>query len=1414
MSRTEIFDNKDQDDNHLVDESNIITRDEIIKELNLASGAQMGSDGDGSLTKAAITKELTDNISKELEKLRRQSENLQMRKTLIIEGEIHEETEEERNYKIQRDLENEGMTVIHAENERVQGMRHQTGQLGGLGAISMEEVLEMRKLTEERLKVIETEYYKNKDTRFLSSEIRKRLAQNDPEIEADRERRRKAREKETEYDRLEKMANEIREKKKFLASPYNPDRTWVRRIPEMKDGEEVEEDESHLMASAKKETKVVVSEKSQREQVYQAKYTKYKVNKKLKGEYDSGKKQKEDFDLYTKGHESMNVKAKAINWHDLFAQKIKKKETELDDPVFQPDYDQQLLHKLLKKLEKLSKEDRLTFSILKWIFNAIRNKKDNCVHRKELIEQLDQNIDIINSLGFENTEDVAHQLNTLRTKYPGKLTWEEFLDFFCSKTNTFKKTGEMWWKTEKEDGQIFLPTEELEKMKESPETRKSKQLIGAYDRMSKRPDGSTVFADLDTDYKTRENMKKLTESRVNKLVNQEVEKEVKELQRTQRSRSKSNKGDTMHTVSTVDDLGRNPDDEIFAKRPECKLQLSHVEIMKQVFKDTDKYNDGILRRHDFVNALIENKVVQTFLTHDAIKFDRKTKLTVEEVLREFEKDQYIHLPHETEEAKKHKEFTTWEEFLDFFEYYRTPDERMKQIELNEMPPQPRKTKRELEEIRQKQIDAEKERRIRDLPRFREDDKIDADQEYLDIIRNVFDTCDKVSGKFDTVLALELFMALKKDPEMVKINDAIAREPDGKSRIATETFKEVFYRMEASHEEQHIDWSTVLEYFTKRGRPLTLDEIEELKQADLQADDEYEVQVEEQRAEEEQFFRKLREENKDFNATGGSDAFGIETGRVDIEDMEVAVGAGTSDFGRNDFRSTVNSRKKVTFQDTLNERDSNFEVSRPKTAKSTHKFDNVLSRDSLTGADYSEYKKSQKSGTASQRSITVPQPFKFDTRDKIRPKSIRERKVDEMIAEKQLAEDRILAFKFRAKRPPKEVSMPLFDKIMNKNEQRRLEVKENSKKIMKSLDRPFSFYERDLNKPKTQSEYINEEFQKPSFKANKVPTVCTVEIFKVMMDKQNKEREDRIAKNAEVNFRKSRLPPRMEMHEKMRKEKEMESATQMGGTLKRNKSMELGRPLSEIGTFRPPKAKPIPNFEKLQRSFQESLDRKRSSYTPTDPKPFRFDGAKKDKSKVSKTKASLRTYLDEENDPRGFNTTGSKGKRATGTIPNYGKPTINPKSTKKQAALEQRRRLELEEKTKSEMTKIEENKQRYKQQNRLKHTVKEAYAAYDNAAQKDREQKERLKSNKADMIKQEKANKEMIKNMVNKGRSGKLLIERFEDDKIKHLKDNKGYKAIQMVEDVLKKNGLDPQKHLSEDQKDKLADAKFLQKHAR
>ena len=389
----------------------------------------------------------------------------------------------------------------------------------------------------------------------------------DENYDEEEERLRRQREKDAEFVALEKKAEEIRENKKFLQSPYNPKRTWVRRINSNGEGDEIEVDQSQqLLLSAKKEEEPV-SSVSPRSQVYYAKYSKYKVNKKLNNEFEQAKPNKKDFDLYLKGKESYNKIAKSINWDDLFAQKLKPKKYSTNFEVYQPDYDLNVFQTIKDKLESMSKEDKLTFSILKWIFNAMKNKKDNTINRKELIEQLDQNIDILQSLGFANSEDVAHQLGLLKTKQTGKLKWEEFLDFFGSKTNSYRQTGDPWWKTEQEGKQYFIPINEPVLAKMDPDVRKKQYVSQAFDRMTTKADGQPVFVDLHENKKAESTMQKYTEAKVNKLVINEIENELANLKRTHQQLLKNSaQGETLKTAASLAKAGATS--ELFKSGPQ------------------------------------------------------------------------------------------------------------------------------------------------------------------------------------------------------------------------------------------------------------------------------------------------------------------------------------------------------------------------------------------------------------------------------------------------------------------------------------------------------------------------------------------------------------------------------------------------------------------------------------------------------------------------------------------------------------------------------------------------------------------------------------------------------------------------------------------------------------------------------
>ena len=129
------------------------------------------------------------------------------------------------------------------------------------------------------------------------------------------------------------------------------------------------------------------------------------------------------------------------------------------------------------------------------------------------------------------------------------------------------------------------------------------------------------------------------------------------------------------------------------------------------------------------------------------------------------------------------------------------------------------------------MEQEKERRLQELPKLRPADQIDISEKQLQLIKDIFDSIPRQGGSKETVNVLSFFITIRKDPQIRAINSAIARDPEGYSRLQRETFQEVFDRMEREVQGKQIDWPTIVEYFTKRGRPLMKDDIAKLVEED-------------------------------------------------------------------------------------------------------------------------------------------------------------------------------------------------------------------------------------------------------------------------------------------------------------------------------------------------------------------------------------------------------------------------------------------------------------------------------------------------------------------------------------------------------------------------------------------------------
>ena len=125
------------------------------------------------------------------------------------------------------------------------------------------------------------------------------------------------------------------------------------------------------------------------------------------------------------------------------------------------------------------------------------------------------------------------------------------------------------------------------------------------------------------------------------------------------------------------------------------------------------------------------------------------------------------------------------------------------------------------------LQKEKERRLKELPKLRPADQIDICEEHLVAIKDVFEK-ERIG---DIVNSITFFFAVRKSPYLKRLATTLARDPEGTSRLPKETFQQVFDRMERDLNNKQFSWDTIVEYFTKRGKPLTKEEIKFLADED-------------------------------------------------------------------------------------------------------------------------------------------------------------------------------------------------------------------------------------------------------------------------------------------------------------------------------------------------------------------------------------------------------------------------------------------------------------------------------------------------------------------------------------------------------------------------------------------------------
>jgi len=241
-----------------------------------------------------------------------------------------------------------------------------------------------------------------------------------------------------------------------------------------------------------------------------------------------------------------------------------------------------------------------------------------------------------------------------------------------------------------------------------------------------------------------------------------------------------------------------------------------------------------------------------------------------------------------------------------------------------------------------------------------------------LIKDIFDSLPKVSA--DDVNSVTFFISCRKNKQIRAINTAVARDPEGICRLPRETFTQVFDRMEYENSSKTIDWATIVEYFTKRGRPLTKEEIKKLVDEDKR---EREEEADRLRANEEAERRRMArlmdkiEDEEDYEAykfrTKNEQGGGSSGDEQDDRDSQDRSGSFSSDGSRLSGEGTHDYDDEDDFdREKRRGKRRNRRSGRPsgllKTSSSAHHLDKGgnLRKSRLSKDDYADRKRSSMS----------------------------------------------------------------------------------------------------------------------------------------------------------------------------------------------------------------------------------------------------------------------------------------------------------------------------------------------------------------------------------------------------------------------------------------------------------------------
>ncbi|XP_005422683.1 protein FAM161A isoform X2 [Geospiza fortis] len=226
-------------------------------------------------------------------------------------------------------------------------------------------------------------------------------------------------------------------------------------------------------------------------------------------------------------------------------------------------------------------------------------------------------------------------------------------------------------------------------------------------------------------------------------------------------------------------------------------------------------------------------------------------------------------------------------------------------------------------------------------------------------------------------------------------------------------------------------------------------------------------------------------------------------------------------------------------------------------------------------------------------VTVPKPFQMTIREAQKKeqnvKSKSQIELENHLLKKQLEEEAECQKKFRANPVPAAVFLPLYQDIVQRNEERRRSVRERSRLQLLATQKPFKFIERERQRHEARKMQLKDlsppENKIKAFRAKPVPKCVYSADFHDKVKEEELCREIRIRMRAEELLRNSSVPnSRLALKETTKKKKHRSTKPkQMEHKLKIKSS--------------------VPDFELLYEKFQKRLLQQKKVKPLTVCEPF-------------------------------------------------------------------------------------------------------------------------------------------------------------------------------------------------------------------